>query len=494
MIFAHLRRNPAARPELTSRRSDYLGVSLPSESGSLGRRESALGTRRSRASKGSIDILRNPFGADNASEIEENEGEEGLEVDLASWGLDTFVPEDKAKSVKAKGEKPAPAVGSTRSRMPSTNHESSFTSPRRGLITSKSMSVGGRNEAFEAVEPEVERRRSFGSPLDLVGMEPSAFPLQRPRAASQASFPPSFPPSHMVPFPASIRPPSPGIEQTYHDIKPDTHDQTRSIASMNVATTLDEGREHTALHQRTLSINALGESQPLEDNPFAIHHSSQISRFDPKSISRARSHSNASMGSRLILDNDMDTTSIRTGDPYARERRYSTLELLRPKVLVMPSPLQPVSSNVAPEPRGKFRDGFELSADGPPLPPGARSSRRLSSLSLLEPGGENIPLASNSFTPNPFIDLTLSQKTFRNTLAVPGQSSSCVGLANNLPRAAEDGEKVDLDPAANEEASLVSPNVDPISSKGSRPAGKLYGKSLIDDLESRKAQMRSKQR
>jgi hypothetical protein len=189
----------------------------------------------------------------------------------------------------------------------------------------------------------------------------------------------------------------------------------------------------------------------------------------------------------------MDTVSIRTGDPYARERRYSTLELLRPKVLVMPSPLQPVSSNVAPEPR-KFRDGFELSADGPPLPPGARSSRRLSSLSLLEPGGENIPLASNSFTPNPFIDLTLSQKTFRNTLVVAGQSSSCVGLTNNLPRAAEDGEKVELDPAANEEASLGSPNGDPIPSKGSRPAGKLYGKSLIDDLENRKAQMRSKQR
>lgn len=434
--------------------------------------------------------MRNPFGADNASEIEENEEEEGLEVDLASWGLDTFMPKDKAKSIKAKGEKPAPAVGSTRSRIPS-NHESSFTSPRRGLITSKSMSVGGRNEAFEAVEPELERRRSFGSPLDLVGMEPSGFLLQRPRAASQ----PSFSPSHTVPFPTGpIRPPSPRIEEACRDTKPDTHDRTYSIASTNVAIMLDEGREQTALHQRTLSINTFGGSQPLEDNPFAIHHSSQISRFDPKSISRARSHSNASMGSRLILDNDMDTASIRTGDPYARERRYSTLELLRPKVLVMPSPLQPVSSNVAPEPRRKFRDGFELSADGPPLPPGARSSRRLSSLSLLEPGGENIPLASNSFTPNPFIDLTLSQKTFRNTLVVAGQSSSCVGLANNLPRAAEDGEQVELDPVGNEEASLVSPNFDPISSKGSRPAGKLYGKSLIDDLENRKAQIRSKQR
>jgi len=433
--------------------------------------------------------LRNPFAADNASEIDDNEGEEGLEVDLASWGLDTFMSKDKAKS-KAKGEKPSPAVGSTRSRIASTNREAPFTSPRRGLITAKSMSVGGRSEVFEAVAPEPERRRSFGSPLDLVGMEPSGFPLQRPRAASQAS----FPPSPMVPFPArSIRSSSPRIEPACLDIKSDTHDQTHSIAGMNVATSLDGDREHLALQQPILSIDALVGSQPLENNPFAIHHSSQISRFDPKSIARARSHSNVSMGSRLILDNDMDTASIRTGDPYARERHYSTLELLRPKVLVMPSPLQPVSSNITPDPPRKFRDGFELSADGPPLPLGARSSRRISSLSLLEPGGENIPLASNSFTPNPFTDLTLSQKTFRNTLVVADQSSSCVGLANNLPRAAEDGEKVELDPAANEEA-LVSHNVDLISSKGSRPAGKLYGKSLIDDLENRKAQMRSKQR
>jgi len=193
-----------------------------------------------------------------------------------------------------------------------------------------------------------------------------------------------------------------------------------------------------------------------------------------------------------MLDKEMDTTSVRTGDPYARERRYSTLELLRPKVLVMPSPLQPVSINVAPEPSLKFRDGFEWSADGPPLPPGARSSRRLSSLSPLEPGGENVPLASNSFTPNPLMDLTLSQKTFRNTLVVAGQSPLYAGFASELPRAVQDGEQAEFDPAAKEEV-LLSVNVDP-TSKGSRPAGKLFGKSLIDDLENRKAQMRSKQR
>jgi hypothetical protein len=90
------------------------------------------------------------------------------------------------------------------------------------------------------------------------------------------------------------------------------------------------------------------------------------------------------------------------------------------------------------------------------------------------------------------MDLTLSQKTFRNTLVVAGQSPSYAGFANNLPRAVQDGEQAELDPAAKEEI-LVSLNDDP-TSKGSRPAGKLYGKSLIDDLENRKAQMRSKQR
>jgi len=88
--------------------------------------------------------------------------------------------------------------------------------------------------------------------------------------------------------------------------------------------------------------------------------------------------------------------------------------------------------------------------------------------------------------------LTLSQKTFRNTLVVAGQPPSYVGFASDLPRAVQDGEQAEFDLAAKEEV-IVSLNVNP-TSKGSRPAGKLYGKSLIDDLENRKAQMRSKQR
>jgi len=104
-IFAHFRRNPAARPGLSSRKSDYLGVALPSETASLGGMDSVLDNRRSRASKASFDALRNPFGLDGQSELETNEVEEEEvpEVDLASWGLDAFVPKDK-KISQSKGK------------------------------------------------------------------------------------------------------------------------------------------------------------------------------------------------------------------------------------------------------------------------------------------------------------------------------------------------------------------------------------------------------
>jgi len=487
-IFAHLRRNPAARPDLVSRRSDLLGVSLPSDSESQGGRESAVGTRRSRGSKASIDALRNPFGADNQSEYGElEEDEQGLEVDLASWGLDSFIPKDKAKSTKGKGKQPAPAISSMRSRHPSTNHDSSVKQPRRAVVTSKSASLGGNISDLEIDVREVERRRSFGSPLDLVGMEPSGIPFaSRPRSTSQGSKALSHP--DLVPFPTtSARSPSPGIEHTL--TRPTLHDRTASIASMMLS---DGNKENIDIRQRNLSSDTYAMLKTQEDNPFAIQTTTHTSRFDPKSASRARSISNASFGSRMMLENDEQSVMTR-GDPYPRERPYSTLELLRPKVLVMPSPLQPTATQVPIQPNQALRDGFELSADGPPLPPGARSTRRLStSLSAYGANSDSVPLASNSFTPNPLLDLSLSQKTFRNTLAVPGEAASNLEM-NRLPRATEEGEQAELYPTPNDE---VQPVAIPVEgpSKASRPAGKLYGKSLIDDLENRKAQMRSKQR
>ncbi len=257
---------------------------------------------------------------------------------------------------------------------------------------------------------------------------------------------------------------------------------------MNSKFILDESRNNP--RQYDYPGDHLGMVNPVEDNPFAIHTPSHISRFDPKGASRARSHSNATLGSRLLPEND--AFSVVTEDPYVRERRYSTLELLRPKVLVMPSPLQPISQSQPVVVSRKVQDGFELSTDGPPLPPGARSTRRLSSVSILD--ATNALVASNSFTPTPYTDLTLSQKTFRSTLAVPGQAAAYSDFnTTNLPRATEEGEQAVFDPVT-KAASIHATLLVEADVKTGRPAGKLYGKSLIDDLESRKAQMRSKQR
>lgn len=444
-----------------------------------------------------------------------------MEVDLASWGLDAFIPKDK-KSAKGKGKQPAvPAsMNASRSRLLSNNlppDPNALTPARRGLITSRSVSLGGDIEANLAINPELDRRRSFGSPLDLVGMEPSGEPIHIPgrqRAQSHASLHGAAP--NLVPFPTapSVRSPSPGPDQAYGDSmsRRPGNMRTYSTASMNSRMLMEDRdrdeRDDAAsqLYPDTASRYA------IEDNPFAIQHTTHTSRFDPKNIARARSHSNATLGSRFPPDaglapDNASTFTGRTGrtggDPYARERRYSTLELLRPKVLVMPSPLQQAAPPPPPEPKIVMREGFEISTDGPPLPPGARTSRRLSaSMSFLEAANADPGLvASNSFTPNPLFNLTLSQKTFRNTLAVPGQGSLPYSDGTSaLPRATEEGEQVQLDDGdAARPASVVLPGggipelVDP-NSKTARPAGKLYGKSLIDDLEQRKASMRSKQR
>ena len=540
--------------------------------------------------------MRNPFGADYNSDSEEDDREgQAIEVDLASWGLDAFIPKDKSRSAKSKGKQPVPPpVVSTRSHRPSTNHDSAIPLPRSGVVTSRPLSADGNLELSNQDAPVQlpDRRRSFGSPLDLVGMEPTGPPLQR-RAPSQASIP-----SHpSVPFPSSsVRSPR-GADQLYEDPRsyekthsmasmnswmydddtsqdrrpqpherthsmasmtsrlmhedisqdprPRPHERTHSVASMTSRLMYDDmtqdsrPRPHERTHsmasmasrlmhddttrdprlprERTHSMASMNSRlmrddmtqeniQPeripssdmelenaADDNPFAIRHPSHISRFDPKVLARTRTRtqSSVSMGSRMILENDAG--SVMTRNAHSREPRYATtLDLLRPKVLVMPSPLQAVTPSIPERPIHIARDGFEISTDGPPLPPGARSSRRLSSTSIIEP--EIVPLASNSFIPNPHIDLSLSQKTFRNTLVVGGgRSGTYLGVNESLPRATEDGEQVMVEEPPKEET-LPPPTPPPEEDKAKRPAGKLYGKSLIDDLEDRKARMRSKQR
>ncbi|KAF7301662.1 hypothetical protein MIND_00731700 [Mycena indigotica] len=453
-IFANFRR---ARPrQNVPKRNDYLSVALPSETGSVGGRESVLSGRRSRSS---INMLRNPFGAEETGEYEDDEEDndeeaERLEVDLSSWGLDAFMTKETAEAKNSKRR-------SRTSTLPNPQPVVAMRSPtsyagETPARTTRSMSVGNLDQMTNEIE--AGRRKSFGSPLDLERTE--SIPLQRPRAASHS----------LVPFPSeSVRSPSPPRQEDFRS---------------SVFTSKFEPRSSQDEDQRTrrMSVGSMNSRYMLtEDNPFALRPPTSMSKFDPKAAAHARTMSNASMGSRMMLDD----ASVMTGQ--ARDGRYSTMELLRPKVLVMPSPLQPPSGIPPPEPT-QAREGFSASAD-PPLPPGARASRRMSSTLM-----DSSP--SNLFTPNPRMNLTLSQLTFRNTLMVGGQRDVAYSdLDAQLPRAAQEGEQVQQTPPITEDEALLQTTASPEDQvKPGRPPGKLYGKSLIDDLEGRKAAMRSKQR
>lgn len=218
------------------------------------------------------------------------------------------------------------------------------------------------------------------------------------------------------------------------------------------------------------------------------------------------------MGTQMLL-NDVDaepgterdmpeSASMQAARLGGRDRPISRLELMRPKVLVMPSPLQ--GSESQPQMMSTPREGFQINTiDGPPLPPGARTGRRtsMSGMSLLEPSASLSPSNSYGFTitPNPRASMTLSQLTFRNNLMVDGQRDvAFADIDDHLRRATEEGEQVQLEAeqAAAAAASLRGdiPIIQEPEVAGIRPAGKLYGKSLIDDLQARKAEMKGKQR
>ncbi|KAJ2931738.1 hypothetical protein H1R20_g5357, partial [Candolleomyces eurysporus] len=454
-IFAHFRRNPAARPDVRVRHSNHLGVALPTDNGaSQDGRGSAMGTRRSRGSRNSLDALRNPFGTDSIyDEEQEEEVESEMEVDLSSWGLDGFIPKEKAKS-KGKQKSPAPTLAVVRSRTISGGPN------EFGEIPGQSKSLNSLNM----------RRQSTSSRLEL-GENASQDPLQQRRRATSQSTIPALNQEEGVPFPPG-RSHSPGYDHIGSPKEAHHLPRSQSRASIGSRGLLDGFRDD----------DDQGLPPEESDNPFALQPPTVTSRFDPKAQPvHARTISHGSLGSRGLLD-DFDAASVGSHDSDPRGRPYSVVELLRPKVLVMPSPLQPVGPQASEE--NKVRDGFQMSRDGPPLPPGARPmSRRLSS------NLDNIPVPSHSFLPNSTADLSYSQKIFRNTLMPGASGGDGEGL---LPRALEEGEQIQFEaPAIEEDKELTGTN---LPKPTGRPAGKLYGKSLIDDLETRKQQMRNKQR
>ncbi|KAI9467069.1 hypothetical protein BJY52DRAFT_1423819 [Lactarius psammicola] len=502
-IFAHLRRIPPLPPQ--PRKSvDYLSVDLPGENASGARADYAMGHARAPSS---TDMLKNPFGRDTIASdgvLEEGE-EEDIEVDLTSWGLDSFIPKDKARNNKnSKGKDKVETLPNPHA----ATQASSYRSVRSlSMGNLDAFGVGGAFLDSESTAAPERRRRSLGSALELGDYQQVRPPLLHQRRSSAHDAIdriPAAPPLHSVPFPAqSVRSASPGPNDGF--VGP-SRERPISSASMGLLSEVEE-----------------------KPNPFAIDPPTpdQASRFDPKA--RARSMSVATMGSigsRNVLAEealhiplgpsspssrlhtrtfsnasmlrDPDAASFMSGAPVQRQpirdRPYSTLELMRPKVLVMPSPLQGQNTGV---PNEQTREGFEITTDGPPLPHGARSNtgRRLSSAGLLgDPSASAVPIASNSFTPNPRANLTLSQLTFRNTLMVGGQRDvAYTDIDAGLRRATEDGEQIVDEFPEEEPARPVTVVVDEPESAG-RPAGKLYGRSLVDELELRKATMRSKQR
>jgi len=135
-----------------------------------------------------------------------------------------------------------------------------------------------------------------------------------------------------------------------------------------------------------------------------------------------------------------------------------------------------------PKAEPKVREGFHLTSDGPPLPPGAKAGSK---------SAFTIPDGS-PFTPNPGSSLSLAQLTFRPTL-YENEEGGYSDLSTRMPRATEEGEQVqEPESPVGEGPPIV--DVMPDNSRNSRGPGKLYGRSLIDDLENRKAEIRGKRR
>ena len=432
--------------------------------------------------------MRNPFSPTEGDVEEEEENMDDL--DLESWGLDNLLG-DKGKE-KGSRRKPSrlqnpheiqhtkgplsPGLG------PRAVSMGNFDNIGFGGAIVDDLSVKPEPRAGTEFLDERKRRASFGSPLDLAGMDTPNISLDQARRKSAYGLLESQPEpgpssSHSIPFPSS---PTPQVDDGSGGSAP-RHDRTLSSISRGsrLHPVPEEPGRRSRFDSQGNRITTTAPPQAAtndENNPFNIRppSPSRGSRFDPKAAAHARTLSNASMGSRILLD---DAASGHRSIP----RKYaSRMDLLRPKVLIMPSPLQNSKQNVRP-PSPTVRDGFQLSRDGPPLPAGARAVRKSMAFEDLPP--------PNPFTPNSRASLSLAQLTFRS-----GLHAQDIGYSENLaiPRATADGEQARLPSPEPEEIPII--DAPPEEKKDRRGPGRLYGKSLIDDLEARKAVMRGKRR
>ena len=439
-------------------------------------------------------MLRNPFSTTEGDVEEEGEEEEEAmdDLDLESWGLNDLLG-DKGKE-KGSRRKPNRRLPNPHEIQHSKGPLSPGLGPRAvSMGNFDNIGFGGAIVDDLSLKPEPragteflderKRRASFGSPLDLAGMDAPDISLDQARRKSAYGLLESQPEpgpssSHSIPFPSSPAP------HTYDESSAGIPRHDRTHSSISRAPDLQPVPEEEKPGRRPRfdsQGNRIKTTAPPqaeandENNPFTIRppSPSRTSRFDPKAAAHVRTVSNDSLGSRMLLD---DVASVHPPMP----RRYSRMDLLRPKVLIMPSPLQTSDQNARP-PSPTVRGGFQLSRDGPPLPAGARAVRKSMAFEELPP--------PNPFTPNSRASLSLAQLTFRS-----GLLTNDVGYSENvpIPRATMDGEQARLPSPEPEEIPTIA--VPPEEKKDRRGPGKLYGKSLIDELEARKAVVRGKRR
>ncbi|KAG8956669.1 hypothetical protein FRC04_000147 [Tulasnella sp. 424] len=384
---------------------------------------------------------------------------------LSSWGLDGLVERREEKKDKrpshlnldklanfALDESREPPSRALSAMLPNPHGPPTptdvNTSPIQRYPPKRPLSMGDMDGLVIGVSPErrrkspevIDYRRSMAGTLDFASLAPKS-PGEAEGSQELLDFPakdtPKSTPAEESPNPFAIPLPD-SVRRSRFDPKALTQERRLSIGSM--------GQLADQAEQEEPSTNYLGSDLP---------------------DTRARTHSMGTIPTQAMLD--ADEPSPLPSPAMPESKRLTRLDLLRPKVLVMPSPLQDQKAG----PSKKTRDGFFTTDDGGlPLPPGSRTEAR--------PG--LAPLAGSAS--NPRVSMSLSQLTFRQSLMVGGQRDpSYVDIERNLRTAAQDGEQADQGWSEEED-----------EDKELRPAGKLYGKSLIDNLEARKAVIKGKQR
>ena len=144
----------------------------------------------------------------------------------------------------------------------------------------------------------------------------------------------------------------------------------------------------------------------------------------------------------------------------------------------MQAPLQDQKQQPT-RPSRMIREGFEDTTGVRPMPPGAKTTGPRPGSTMFGAGEQGI-----GSTPNPRSSLSLAQLTFRNTLITGGERDvAFADIEANLQRAEEEGVQVDL--------GLV---LEEVPEPPRHAPGKLYGHSLMDELEARKNQLKGRQR